>query len=78
MVEMLLDKERPIVAVLGPSLSRELIVTGQIAPFYNVIEVRYVLFFKYNCRSSGSRPKAAVKTHRIFYLYFNFKCISIF
>lgn len=44
MVEMLLDKERPMVAVLGPSLSRELIVTGQIAPFYNVIEVRYAGF----------------------------------
>ena len=37
----LMNEGLPIVAILGPSLSHELTITGQIAPFYDVIEVTH-------------------------------------
>ncbi|XP_045177177.2 gamma-aminobutyric acid type B receptor subunit 2-like [Mercenaria mercenaria] len=39
MVEMVEEKDRPKIAILGPSLSRELIVTGQLAPFLKVTQL---------------------------------------
>ena len=38
MFELMTDGP-PVVAVLGPSLSAELTVVGQIGPFYNVLQV---------------------------------------
>ncbi|XP_052799303.1 gamma-aminobutyric acid type B receptor subunit 2-like [Mya arenaria] len=38
----LIEEGPPKVAIMGPSLSDELTVTGQIAPFYNVMEISYV------------------------------------
>lgn len=35
----LIEEGPPKLAIFGPGLSDELTVTGQIAPFYNVIEV---------------------------------------
>ena len=35
----LMSEEPPVVAVLGPSLSRELTVVGQITPEYNTLHV---------------------------------------
>ena len=34
-----MTESSPIVAVLGPTLSYELTVVGQITPFYNVLQV---------------------------------------
>ncbi|XP_060581360.1 gamma-aminobutyric acid type B receptor subunit 2-like [Ruditapes philippinarum] len=42
MIEMVQGKDRPKIAILGPSLSRELIVTGQLAPFLKVIQLSCV------------------------------------
>ena len=38
MVEMMTEGP-PLVAVLGPSLSPELTVVGQISPFYDIVHV---------------------------------------
>ena len=35
----LLEEGEPIIAVIGPTSSYSVTMTGQIAPFYNVIEV---------------------------------------
>ena len=35
----LMTEGPPVVAVLGPSLSSELTVVGQIGPFYDVLQV---------------------------------------
>ena len=44
----LIEEDPPKLAIFGPGLSDELTVTGQIAPFYNVLEVsmeRYRFFY---------------------------------
>ncbi|XP_053381997.1 gamma-aminobutyric acid type B receptor subunit 2-like [Mercenaria mercenaria] len=38
----MLEEDPPKVAVIGPTLSDSLTVTGQIVPFYNVIELSYI------------------------------------
>jgi hypothetical protein len=35
----MIEEDPPKVAIIGPTLSDSLTVTGQIAPFYNIIEV---------------------------------------
>ena len=40
----LIEEDPPKLAIFGPGLSDELTVTGQIAPFYNVLEVSMVPF----------------------------------
>ena len=47
MFELMTDGP-PVVAVIGPTLSPELTVVGQITPFYNVVQVIiffFILFF---------------------------------
>ena len=44
MFELMTDGP-PVVAVIGPTLSPELTVVGQITPFYNVVQV--IIFFFY-------------------------------
>ena len=44
MFELMTDGP-PVVAVIGPTLSPELTVVGQITPFYNVVQV--IIFFLY-------------------------------
>ena len=38
----LMTEGPPIVAVLGPTLSNEMTVVGQITPFYDVLQVNYL------------------------------------
>ena len=46
----LMTEGPPIVALIGPTLSIELTVTGQIAPFYSVTKVKWG-FLSYRCCS---------------------------
>ncbi|XP_060573691.1 gamma-aminobutyric acid type B receptor subunit 2-like [Ruditapes philippinarum] len=38
----MLQEDPPKVAIIGPTLSNSLTVTGQIVPFYNIIELSYI------------------------------------
>ncbi|XP_060557326.1 gamma-aminobutyric acid type B receptor subunit 2-like [Ruditapes philippinarum] len=38
----MIEEDPPKVAIIGPTLSYSLTVTGQIAPFYNIIELSYI------------------------------------
>ena len=44
----LMTEGPPIVAVIGPTLSAELTVVGQITPYYDVVQVIVLLYFTFS------------------------------